>query len=625
MSPKKKSPVKKSLPKPRTIADVNRDQAKEMEKALGPIKEKTNGLASKLKSTPVDTAPHIVVEAYAGTGKTFTQIVGVAWAFGNAIWPEIQRGIAEAINRKAGRQKIDPATFKITPSDEQQLVWDSFALSRGFVKTITYCAFNKSIVTEFGMEWGWLVKLLQERCGVTLQFATVNALGNRACTAAYGRLNVTDKHSENLMLKLLSSRDIWELRKKEPTLVAAVPELVNLCKLSLTGWDEQLGFLADSITDDDLDRLTSFYDIELNGSRTKVYDLVRSVLEHSIDPKDSNEMDFNDQNWLPVIHRLPVAKSDLILIDEGQDLNRCKQEFCRMLGRRIVLVGDVNQAIYGFAGADTESIPRMRQLLSPTDEPLVSLRLTETRRCGKAIVREAQKYVKDFRAHDSNPEGLVRRQGMIKYQTEIQDGDMALCRVNAPLVSQALKLIAAGRKAIIRGRDFGVSLINFVRKMKADTVGDLLVAVDDWAVNEQMKESKKKNPSEAKIIAIGDKKSCIHAFCDNVLTIQEVLDKMDLVFAGRQCPKCQKHFKEEVESCFNCQVPLVQPKGVVFSSVHKAKGLESNRVFILQPKEGRMPHPMAKSEWQHEQELHIIYIAITRAIEELVYVTDGDA
>ena len=41
--------------------------------------------ASRKQLKPQATAalPHVIVEAYAGTGKTFTQIVGVAWAFGN--------------------------------------------------------------------------------------------------------------------------------------------------------------------------------------------------------------------------------------------------------------------------------------------------------------------------------------------------------------------------------------------------------------------------------------------------------------------------------------------------------------------------------------------------------------
>jgi len=61
--------------------------------------------------------------------------------------------------------------------------------------------------------------------------------------------------------------------------------------------------------------------------------------------------------------------------------------------------------------------------------------------------------------------------------------------------------------------------------------------------------------------------------------------------------------------------------GIKLSSIHKAKGLEAHRVFFLRPKGGECPHPMAKTGWQRGQEQNLLYVAITRAIEELVYVS----
>ena len=49
--------------------------------------------------------------------------------------------------------------------------------------------------------------------------------------------------------------------------------------------------------------------------------------------------------------------------------------------------------------------------------------------------------------------------------------------------------------------------------------------------------------------------------------------------------------------------------------------LEAKRVFLLQPEGATIPHPMAKTARQREQEYNILYIAITRAIEEFVYVS----
>ena len=53
------------------------------------------------------------------------------------------------------------------------------------------------------------------------------------------------------------------------------------------------------------------------------------------------------------------------------------------------------------------------------------------------------------------------------------------------------------------------------------------------------------------------------------------------------------------------------------ATVHKAKGLEAPRVFILEP--NLMPSPWAKKAWQIEQEGNLQYVAVTRALETLIY------
>src|SRR5262249_55889188 len=59
---------------------------------------------------------------------------------------------------------------------------------------------------------------------------------------------------------------------------------------------------------------------------------------------------------------------------------------------------------------------------------------------------------------------------------------------------------------------------------------------------------------------------------------------------------------------------------LIFSTVHKAKGLEFDTVYIL--KSELMPHPAAKRGWQLDQEYNIIYVALTRAKQRL-YFLDG--
>jgi len=59
-------------------------------------------------------------------------------------------------------------------------------------------------------------------------------------------------------------------------------------------------------------------------------------------------------------------------------------------------------------------------------------------------------------------------------------------------------------------------------------------------------------------------------------------------------------------------------QGIAFSTVHKAKGLEADRVFILHPE--MMPHPKASKPWEQQQERNIKYVSETRSKEYLGFV-----
>ena len=60
-------------------------------------------------------------------------------------------------------------------------------------------------------------------------------------------------------------------------------------------------------------------------------------------------------------------------------------------------------------------------------------------------------------------------------------------------------------------------------------------------------------------------------------------------------------------------------KGILLSTIHKAKGLQNKRIFFLCPE--LIPSRYATMDWQFEQEMNLKYVAITRAQEELVYVS----
>jgi superfamily I DNA/RNA helicase len=548
---------------------------------------------SKLSSPAVDNAPHLIVEARAGTGKTTTLIEGL----------KRLRGVP---------------TPGFVPSPEQEAVFRSMELSRGFDRTIGFVAFNKSIATE-----------LQSRVPRGCEAKTMHGMGYSAVRRAFGNVDVTgDKVPPRVLtiLEEIEGKNIRELRKENNVLVKAVERLVSLCKMNLT----------DATEPRNLDDLAAHYDVELNGSREKVYSLVPRILDRCKDVARDNAVDFDDMIWIPVVLDLPVFRFDILLVDEAQDLNRCQQALAKKAGKRLILCGDPFQAIYGFAGADSDSMPRMERELSsipcsgsrtPNCEcqgcrenrrqglrGCVVLPLTVTRRCGRAIVKEAQRLVPTFSAHESNPEGKVTMmryplQPGAKWGTAIQikiedtyvphvkDGDMVICRTNAPLVRECLRFIRLGKRATIQGRDVGQGIINVVLKMDASSIPDLMTKLDGWYSKEVAKERAKDHPREHYIESLADKRECIVSLMDGASTVDEVVKKIESIFSDKT------------------DLP-----GILLSSIHRAKGLESKTVFFLSP--DVQPRRPAEKMQPHEleQEKNLEYVGITRAIEHLVRV-----
>lgn len=304
-----------------------------------------------------------------------------------------------------------------------------------------------------------------------------------------------------------------------------------------------------------------------------------------------NLIDFSDMIFLPVRNKWLAKTYDMVIVDEAQDLTIAKLEIAQGVCRgRIFIVGDRNQAIYGFAGADTDSLSRLSLQLNAK-----VLRLTKTFRCGKAIVTEAQAFVPDFEADDNNGDGEVLDLDASKLVETAGPSDFVLSRMNAPLVSIAMRLLRAGKRTRIAGRDIGKGLINLIRKFRARSIPELLQRISGWQKKESDRLKAKytgKLDSPAyttRLEAIADQAAMLSEIAETCKNVEEVSDKITALFTDDG----------------------LGDKGVITcSSVHKSKGLEAERVFVL----------MDTLRDFNQEELNIRYVAITRAIRTLVYV-----
>ena len=171
---------------------------------------------------------------------------------------------------------------------------------------------------------------------------------------------------------------------------------------------------------------------------------------------------------------------------------------------------------------------------------------------------------------------------------EYGESDMVLCRVNAPLVKPCFTLIREGKKATIRGRDIGKNLANLVKKMKADNIHDLMTRLRDYRLRETSKLMDADKFGQAMVLE--DKVDTVIAISDGCREVIDITNKI------------QTTFSDKVE-------------GVIFSSIHKAKGLEAKNIYLLRP--DLLPHPMARQPWEMQQEKNLQYVSYTRTLEKL--------
>lgn len=460
----------------------------------------------------------------------------------------------------------------VAGSGKTTTILDTLALTTG---KVLFTAFNQSIAAE-----------LQKRAPKHVRVSTLHSLGLKAIRRANPFFDVDssgekmnsivqaafpDEHSSDEMKKVY---EIRSLAKKTVSLVKATltdaADVVAVQKMM-----EQYGIESDDLDEDDVFRIVSQVPLMIEACK-----------------KDQDRVDFDDMIWFPVVLDLRVEKFDWVFVDECQDMNRCQLELILRAGKpstRFCCVGDRRQAIYGFRGADTEAMQNTVNRLKATVFPL-----SITYRCPTKHVEMAREIVPHLEAREDAPEGTVR---YLKFGEALQlmtHDDLVLCRTNAPLVRVAFSLIRLGKKAVIRGKDIAGGICSLVKKVGGKNSSVMPIDIFLGKLEKYFdKELAKLQKAKKSTVTLSDKVETIRVLAEDVSTVRQLLDKTTTIFDDAA-------------------------QGVVCSSVHRAKGLEADRVFVVAPE--LMPHPMAEQAWEVEQEHHIRYVALTRSKNELYFV-----
>lgn len=440
-------------------------------------------------------------------------------------------------------------------------------------KRVLFLAFNKSIVEELKIKVGNLPNV---------EIKTLHSLGCSALFKQYHSRVNADKYTrwlnDCIKYNAIEIEDIDEDDEDFPLWKSNVLKLMDLGRANLTKDMSKLYELADK---HDIDIVSNEIDIAIEGI---------NYGEGNVD-----EIDFTDMIYLPVVKNLRMFQYDWVLIDECQDLNSAQRNLflkCKKSDGRFIAVGDKLQAIYGFAGADVESFKLLQELPNT-----ITLPLSICYRCDADIIELAKEIVPQIEARPKADKGVVTKDAKL---TDVKDGDMILCRVTAPLVSLCINYISNGRKAFVKGKDIGQNLANMIKRAKKDKMSDVFKKFEgekSRTIKKVMKRRKcnEKDAKESTTYAtLIDKINAIKVIADGLTKATDVMSRIDAIFSDER-------------------------KGICLSTIHKAKGLESDNVFIIRDDKFYLKQAM-KKEWSAEQEKNLVYVAYTRAKHYLGFI-----
>lgn len=226
---------------------------------------------------------------------------------------------------------------------------------------VLFLAFNKTICDELK------TRVLQ---GTTV--STFHSLGLAALRAAK-----VVSYSPTLIDARKCAKLLYNMMAKDHADFQNVLRLVSLLK-------SQIG----ESNIESAEKLSRQHDLSFEDFKSK--QLALKVLDYS--NNDLKSIDFDDMLYLAIRHNCEFNQVDFIFVDEAQDTNDIQLEICELISTvktSFVFVGDPHQAIYGFRGANADSMSRIAARFACESFPL-----DVSYRCSRAVVKEAQRVLK---------------------------------------------------------------------------------------------------------------------------------------------------------------------------------------------------------------------------------------
>jgi len=313
-------------------------------------------------------------------------------------------------------------------------------------------------------------------------------------------------------------------------------------------------------------------------------------------------VDFTD-----MIERFNVAelcpKYDVIFVDEAQDLSPIQWKMYNILkknSKHIILAGDDDQAIYGWAGADVKRFQ---------DEPAKDIILPQSYRVPQQVQHVADQILR--RIPDDR---RIKKQwaprpesGTTNYITSIED---------APLHSDDWLVLARTNDKLIKLkstlRDMAIYFEIKGRKSYKTRLYTAIKNYTRWTNGDKLSLSECKDLFEFLEI-------------EWVMTDERMYDLQEFGFK-LDTPWYEEFKSDPEESLYIRELlrneeKLNNPARVKLSTIHAAKGGEATNVLLILDNTKKIREAIEKSQDKYDEEQRVWYVGVTRTKQNLYILT----
>ena len=336
-------------------------------------------------------------------------------------------------------------------------------------------------------------------------------------------------------------------------------------------------------------------------------DIDKHQLKILKDEFDNYKKSFGLVDFTDMIERFNVSelcpKYDVVFVDEAQDLSPIQWRMYDILkknSKHIILAGDDDQAIYGWAGADVarfQNEPAKNRFLEKSYR--IPSKIQDIANCILNRIPDDRRVKKDWAPR---PE-----EGYIEYITSIEDiplhsGDwLILGRTNYRLKNLVPQLRERGLYFEIKNRkSYNARLYRSIQDYTRWTNGDLLSISECKDLFEFLELDK-----QLKEERMYDLKEFGFSFTDHWYEV----------------------FKAEPEECLYIREmmrnkeKLKEDPRIKLSTIHAAKGGEATNILIILDNTKKIREAIEKNQDKYDEEQRVWYVGVTRTKQNLYIMT----